>query len=92
MATFQVTIRKSAGARRDGMRRVYIRVTHKRKVRYVATEMYVADSDVKRDGNIRDFDVIEVAEDIVRNWRKDSNLLGRQLEATAVGSIIAPAA
>ena len=44
MATFQVTIRKSAGARRDGMRRVYIRVTHKRKVRYVATEMYVADS------------------------------------------------
>lgn len=88
MATFQVTIRKSAGARRDGMRRVYIRVTHKRKVRYVATEMYVADSDVKRDGSIRDYDVMEVAEEIVRRWRKESNLLGRQLDTMDVGELV----
>lgn len=56
--------------RKDGTWRVVIRLTYKRKSRMIPTSMYVSREDITASGNIKNQQVIDECERIIRTYQK----------------------
>ena len=56
--------------RKDGTWRVVIRLTYKRKSRMIPTSMYVSKEDITASGNIKNQQVIDECERIIRTYQK----------------------
>jgi integrase len=88
MATFKATVEKHH-RKKDGTYNVKIRVTHRRVVRYLATQLYVTGDDLTKSMRIKNRAVTDVLEDTVRRYRNLCNGLGERLEVMTTDQVIA---
>ena len=75
MATFKALIRPDH-KRADGMYKVYIRLTHQRKQRYLATPFYVSTDQLTRGMKIKDRSVLDKVEEKIGEYRRIADDLG----------------
>lgn len=69
MATFKTTIKKEK-KRADGTWNVLIRFTHKRKIHYFSTTMYVTKADITPSFKIKNQQIIDKCDELIRLYRK----------------------
>lgn len=67
MVTFKAVVETQ---KKDGTYRLKIRITHKRMSRNVPTNFYVGKNGLTRSGKIKDQEVLDAAEDIIRKMRE----------------------
>jgi integrase len=87
MATFKTTLRGKY-KRRDEVFTVYIRVIHNRQVGYIKTHFSLEKNKITPKGNIKDFNVIERCDDMIRGYRKKCNELGSIINTLTVNDLI----
>jgi len=76
MATFKPEIQNK---RKDGTYNVRIRVTHNRELRRISTNIYVTDDDLTRSLKIKNVNILEKCEDMIKKCRKTCEGLGYAL-------------
>ena len=69
MATFKPEVRMD-NLRSDNTYSIRIRITHNRKVKRIPTSIYVDKKEVTKSGKIKNQQIIDQLEDIVREYRK----------------------
>lgn len=69
MATFKALIKKEK-KKADGTWNVLIRFTHKRKVYYFSTSMYITKSDITSSFKIKNQQIIDKCDDLIRTYRQ----------------------
>ena len=69
MATFKATIFKDR-QREDKTWNVVIRFTHNRKVRYLSTTMYVTKKDMTASFKIKNQQILDRCDELIREYRK----------------------
>ena len=79
MATFKATIFKDR-QREDKTWNVFIRFTHERKVRYIATTMYVTKKDMTASYKIKNQQIIDKCDALIRTYREKIAPLNLNLE------------
>ena len=79
MATFKALV-YADNKRRDGTYNVKIRVTHKTRTLKVSTSMYVDATQLTRSLKIKDPEIIDQCERIIREWRHIVMELGYMAE------------
>lgn len=72
MATFKTCVRNR---RKDGLWPVYLRLTHKRKVEYIKTDLLVNASGLTRNGEIKDSYVLKRCMEMVEDFAAILNRL-----------------
>lgn len=87
MATFKATIKKDK-QRSDKTWNVLIRFTHERKVRYISTTMYVTKKDLTASFKIKNQQVIDKCEDLIRVYRDKVNKLNLEINSMDIDSLI----
>jgi integrase len=87
MATFKATIFKNR-QRPDKTWNVVIRFTHERSVRYISTTMYVSKEDMTRSYSIKNMDIIERCEDLIKIYRKKVSELNLEINNMDIDSIV----
>ncbi|WP_130892524.1 phage integrase SAM-like domain-containing protein [Paraprevotella xylaniphila] len=87
MATFKATIKKDK-QRSDKTWNVLIRFTHERKVRYVSTTMYVTKKDLTASFKIKNQQVIDKCDDLIRIYRDKVNKLNLEINSMDIDSVI----
>lgn len=87
MATFKATIKKDK-QRSDKTWNVLIRFTHERKVRYISTTMYVTKKDLTASFKIKNQQVIDKCEDLIRVYRDKVNKLNLEINSMDIDSVI----
>lgn len=87
MATFKFTVFKER-MRADRTWNVFIRFTHERKTRYIATTMYVSKKDLTPSFKIKNQSVIDKCEDLIREYRKRIASLNLELNDMDIDSIV----
>lgn len=85
--TFKAVI-DPAQKRRDGTVNVKIRVTHNRRSKKLATNIYLTDQQFTKKGRIKDQRIVDQCEDIIRKWRNSTNQLGVSADALEVEDIV----
>ena len=70
MATFKTEIQNK---RLDGSYNVRIRITHNREVKRISTNIYVTDEDITRGKKIKNIQILEQCESIIRKCREITN-------------------
>lgn len=85
MATFKAIVQDK---RKDGTYQVKIRITHNREVRRLATNIFVESGGVTRGLKIKDQQVIDQAEDLIRKCRKICNDVGFGISAMSVDDLV----
>lgn len=76
MATFKIEI---SDKRKDGTYCVRIRVTHNRELRRISTHLRVDDSDLNTKKEIKNQEILDLCENILRKCREASNSLGVEM-------------
>lgn len=74
--------------KKDGTYNVKIRVTHNRRSLKVSTNIYVFPDDLGRKLQIKNQEVIDLADDLIRRWRYLVNRLGIAAEVMDVKQIV----
>lgn len=87
MATFKATIKKDK-QRSDKTWNVLIRFTHERKVRYISTTMYVTKKDLTASFKIKNQQVIDKCDDLIRVYRDKVNKLNLEINSMDIDSVI----
>lgn len=87
MATFKATIKKDK-QRSDKTWNVLIRFTHERKVRYISTTMYVTKKDLTSSFKIKNQQVIDKCDDLIRIYRDKVNKLNLEINSMDIDSVI----
>jgi hypothetical protein len=87
MATFKAVVEKHH-KKTDGTYNVKIRVTHKRVVKYMATQVFVTKDEVTKSMKIKNRAVPDVLEETVRKYRNACNALGDKLETMTADRIV----
>lgn len=87
MTTFKAEISKGE-RRKDGTWNVKVRITHKRKVRRYATQMYATANDLTRGGKIKNQSIIDQTETIIKEWRTRLYSLGSRADMMQVDEIV----
>ncbi|EGG55291.1 conserved domain protein [Paraprevotella xylaniphila YIT 11841] len=87
MATFKATIKKDK-QRSDKTWNVLIRFTHERKVRYISTTMYVTKKDLTASFKIKNQQVIDKCDDLIRIYRDKVNKLNLEINSMDIDSVI----
>lgn len=87
MATFKATIKKDK-QRSDKTWNVLIRFTHERKMRYISTTMYVTKKDLTASFKIKNQQVIDKCEDLIRVYRDKVNKLNLEINSMDIDSVI----
>jgi len=77
MATFKAVIPYQ---KEDGTARVVIRVTHKRVIRFINTDIYVTKEDLTRSGKIKSEGIQDDVDNLVKKYRDDVRGLGLRTE------------
>lgn len=87
MTTFKAEVAKR-DKRKDGTYNVKIRITHNRKVRRYATQMYATDNDITRSGKIKNQIILDNTDTIIKGWRKKLLSLGELVEQMDVDAVV----
>lgn len=72
MATFKAEIQKK---RKDGTYSVKILLTHNRRLKRLPTGIYIIKDDMTRTGKIKNQEIIDQLDDIIRSYRNKANKL-----------------
>lgn len=87
MATFKATIFKDR-QREDKTWNVFIRFTHERKVRYIATTMYVTKKDMTASYKIKNQQIIDKCDALIRTYREKIAPLNLELNDMPIDDIV----
>lgn len=87
MATFKATIKKEK-QRADKTWNVLIRFTHERKVRYISTTMYVTKKDLTSSFKIKNQQIIDKCDDLIRSYRDKVGKLCLELNSLDIDSVV----
>lgn len=87
MATFKATIFKNR-QREDKTWNVVIRFTHDRKVRYISTTMYVSKKDLTASMKIKNQQVIDRCDELIREYRKKIEGLFLEVNDMDIDSVV----
>lgn len=87
MATFKAEVYEHH-KKADGSYNVKIRVTHKKKKRYLATSVYVFKDDMTRSLKIKDQDTIDKLDAMVKQYYNDIKELAGSIDYMSVGDIV----
>lgn len=87
MATFKYTIFRER-MRADKTWNVFIRFTHERKVRYIATTMYVTKKDLTVSYKIKNQLIIDKCDELIKEYRKKILPLNLELVSMDIDSIV----
>ena len=82
MATFKAVIKKG-NKRADGTWNVVIRFTHDTKVRFIPTSMYVSKKDITASYKIKNTNIIDRSNDLIKAYRERINELNLELNGKA---------
>jgi integrase len=77
MATFKAEI---PYLKEDGTARVIIRLTHKRMLKYINTDIYLTKDDITKAGKVKSDSIKDDIEAIVKQYRDDVRALGLKVE------------
>lgn len=87
MATFKATIFKNR-KREDNTWNVVIRFTHARQVRYISTTMYVTKKDLTSSLKIKNQQILDRCDDLIRIYRNKISKLNLELNDIQIDTII----
>lgn len=87
MATLKATIKKEK-IRSDKTWNVLIRLTHERKIRYISTTMYVLKKDITSGFKIKNQQIIDKCEELIKAYREKINKLNLELNSMDIDSIV----
>ncbi|MDD3108574.1 MAG: site-specific integrase [Alistipes sp.] len=85
MATFKAIIQDK---KKDGTFRVKIRVIHNAGVRRIPTNIFVSETQVTRTLKIKDQQVIDQAENLIRRFRSICNTMGSVVDSMPVDALV----
>jgi integrase len=86
MATFKAIIKKEK-MRSDKTWNVLIRLTHERKIRYISTTMYVTKKDITSGFKIKNQQIIDRCEELIKIYREKIYKLNIELNAIDIDTI-----
>ncbi len=81
MATFKAEIQKQ---RKDGTFAVKILVTHNRQLKRLPTGIYVTRDDMTRSGRIKNQDILDRLDDLMKNYRRKASSLSVSLNGMSI--------
>ena len=87
MATFKATIFRDR-QRPDKSWNVVIRFTHDRKVRYISTTMYVTKKDLTASFKIKNADILDRCNDLIKAYRERVNELNLEFNSIDIDMIV----
>lgn len=87
MATFKAVIKKG-NKRADGTWNVVIRFTHDTKVRFIPTSMYVSKKDITASYKIKNTNIIDRGNDLIKAYRERINELNLELNDIDIDTIV----
>lgn len=87
MATLKALIKKDK-LRSDKTWNVLIRVTHERKIRYISTTMYVSKKDITSSYRIKNQQIIDKCEELIKIYRGKINKLNLEFNSMDIDAII----
>lgn len=87
MATFKAEARLDH-VREDGTHPVRIRVTHNRKIKRIPTNIFVEKKDLTKAGKIKNQQIVDQLETIIRRYRQKSNSLSLAIEAMTIDELV----
>ncbi|MGE9516661.1 MAG: tyrosine-type recombinase/integrase [Solitalea-like symbiont of Acarus siro] len=87
MATFKAIIYQHH-KKADGTYKVKIRVIHKRKIKYIPTEIHVSKEDITKSLKIKNQSILDTLDATIKRYRDIINSLGERLDAMSVDQII----
>lgn len=86
MATFKAEVQNK---RADGTYNIRIRVTHNREVRRISTNLYITDDDLTRSLKIKNVNIVEKCDDLIKKCRETCNNLGFELFDIPIDELVA---
>lgn len=86
MATFKPEVRMD-NLRSDNTYSIRIRITHNRKVKRIPTSIYVDKKEVTKSGKIKNQQIIDQLEDIVREYRKKVTAISVAIEVMNIDEL-----
>lgn len=86
MATFKTVVNHYR--KNDGTYRVYIRITHKREQRHIATPFYVTSDKITRTFKLKDQYILDKCEDKIRELRDELSRLGFLAEEMEIDHLV----
>ncbi|MBF0649137.1 phage integrase SAM-like domain-containing protein [Dysgonomonas sp. GY75] len=86
MATFKAEVQNK---RADGTYNVRIRVTHNREIRRMSTNLYVTGEDLTRSLKIKNVNITEKCDELIKKCRKVCNDLGFELFDIPIDELVA---
>lgn len=87
MATLKATIKKEK-IRSDKTWNVLIRLTHERKIRYISTTMYVLKKDITSGFKIKNQQIIDKCEELIKAYREKISKLNLELNSIDIDTIV----
>ena len=87
MATFKAVIKKG-NKRADGTWNVVIRFTHDTKVRFIPTSMYVSKKDITASYKIKNTNIIDRSNDLIKAYREKINELNLEFNDIDIDTIV----
>lgn len=87
MATFKAIIKKG-NKRADGTWNVVIRFTHNTKVRFIPTTMYVMKKDITASFKIKNVDILDRCNDLIKVYRDRVNELNLELNDIDIDTVV----
>lgn len=87
MATFKAVIKKG-NKRADGTWNVVIRFTHKTIVRFIPTTMYVTRKDITASFKIKNADILDRCNDLIKVYRERVNELNLEFNDIDIDTIV----
>ena len=87
MATFKAVI-KRGNKRADGTWNVIIRFTHDAKVRFIPTTMYVTKKDITASFKIKNADIVDRCNDLIKVYRERVNELNLEFNDIDIDTIV----
>ena len=88
MATFKAVI-KRGNKRSDGTWNVVIRFTHESKVRFIPTMMYVTKKDITSSFKIKNADILDRCNDLIKVYRERVNELNLEFNDIDIDTVVA---
>ena len=86
MATFKAEVRLDH-LREDNTYPIRIRITHNRKVKRIPTSIYIDKKDVTKSGKIKNQQIVDQLEDIIRDYRKKATALSLTIEVMTIDEL-----
>ena len=86
MATFKAEVRLDH-LREDNTYPIRIRITHNRKVKRIPTNIYIDKKDVTKSGKIKNQQIVDQLEDIIRDYRKKATALSLTIEVMTIDEL-----